>query len=1437
MTRRTGHVISTILLLIAVALPYQLFASSEREEREEHSTTATKSHRHGKTTKEQTFQSVVFGRYTPGQSTSQDSPAAQLARPVTPKVLRNAKEYRLKRARSFNGDLRTLPQVRPERFERPEREEPDPAPAMYPGAAPRQAEASSVAPAGRQSPAPATTVNFDGLDFANWGAGHPPDTNGDVGPNYYIQTINTSIGIYQKSDGSRVAAFTFNTFMSQGHFGNLCDTNNFGDPVVLYDTFEDRWVISDFAFGLDGSGNISPQHAYQCFAASKTGDPVAGGWNYYSIEVVGGLGDYPKFGIWPDGIYMSANVFGYAAGASFQNARVFAFNKAQMYAGAPTVQMQTFDAPVGDFALLPSNARLQTGTPAPGTPNYFVSTWEFLNAVTVYKFHVDWNRPTLSTFSGPDIPLAATSWPNASVANAPSLGGNSLDTLQIRAMMQNQYSNIGGVESLWFAHTVRRANTTGFAAPRWYQVDVTGGTVAANIPQASTWDPDGANVMHRFMPSVAVDRAGNMAIGYSSSSATTKPAINYAGRLAGDPANTLTQTEQLLIQGAGTQTGNCGSSACTRWGDYSAMTLDQDGCTFWYTNMYYAVDGLNHQTRVGAFSYPSCTPVAAAGTISGVVTDLASNPINGATVALGARTATTDATGSYSFTNLPAGTYPGILASFPGFNSSSASSLVVTEGGTTTQNFALSAAATSGCLTDTTQADFQGGIPNKCDLASSPDNVVLLGGAAVDQQSTTLGTSGVGITTTTFGGQTFTPSVSGKLAKVDINLFCSGCTGTTPNLTLSLRATTGGLPTGADLAAGTITGFSSGSAFYYTATFATQPVLTAGTQYALVIAPTSNPSPGTYALTRSGTSTAGADVYPGGTRVSGATGGTVWSIPLNGGVSTDAGFRVYIDTGFNSSGDFTSSTKDANPGGTSNPTWGTLTWTADIPANTSVKFQAAASNNVNGPFNFVGPDGTAGTFFATSGASLAQFSGNRYLKYKAYLSTADGAITPTLNDVTVCFSDLLPTTLQASAATGVQNGTADLSATLTAGGSGLLGKTINFSLNGTSVGNAVTDSNGVATLTAASLNGIAAGAYPNGVSANFAGDMSYASSSATAALKVRAIQTITFGALSDKTFGDPDFSVSATSDSGLTVTFGASGKCTITGTLVHITGAGTCTITASQAGDPDFGPAADVPQAFTIGKANQTITFAALPDKTFGAADFTVAATASSGLAVTFGATGNCTITNGTVHLTGGGTCTVTASQAGNGNYNAAADVPRTFNVADFNLGTATGGSTTASVAAGSPATYNLKASSVSGFTGTVNFTCAGAPDKANCTVNPASVNLSATTTSATYTVTVTTTATAGTQVAASNGSGSNQNLAWIVSFSGLGAFVLLGSKKRRVRIGGVLAILAFAMFLNGCGDDKKPPVPGTPKGAYTLTVSATSGGTTHTQQLTLNVQ
>ena len=1012
---------------------------------------------------------------------------------------REPREHRMIRARSFNGDLRSLPQTPDEMMiDRPEREGPRPSPsfvgdpAVDPIDAPPPPSPGVIAGA---APAPPPTSAFDGLDFNGFGNGFPPDTNGDVGPEYYIQSINTSLGIFRKATGERVAAFGFNTFMKQGNFGNLCDTNNFGDPVILYDTFEDRWVVTDFAFRLDAAGNVvNPPGAFQCMAVSKTSDPVTGGWNFYSTNFNTGLNDYPKFGVWPDGIYMSANMFGFPAGGGFQGVKVYAFNKAQMYAGEDSMQIVSFDIGGNDFTILPSNARLQAGTPPPGTPNYFVSTWLFLNALTVYKFHVDWDHIGLSTLTGPDVPITPTGWPNAGVANAPSLGGNSLDVLQIRAMMQNQYTNIGGAESLWATHTVRRQNTAGFAAPRWYQLNVTGGAAATAV-QAATWDPDGANVMHRFVPSLAVDRAGNMAIGYSTSSATTKPAIKYAGRLATDPINTFSLTEQTMVQGTGTQTGNCGGSVCTRWGDYATMTLDVDGCTFWYTNEYYKEDGRNYQTHIGSFSLPSCTPVGQ-GTLQGTVRSAATLlPIAGATVALGSRTATTDASGAYSFSNLPAGTYPSISASNAGFNTASATSIVVNELATTVRDFSLTTAATAGCLTDTTFLDFNAGVASNCNLTDASGTVTLIAPETINQQNTTTINSGFGFNATNFAGQTFVPSATGKITRVDVNLFCSGCSGTPQNLTLSIRDTDPVtlLPTGPDLASATIPGFLSGVPSFKTAIFATPFTATAGTRYALVFRPIVNPT-GLYAYVVSS-----ANVYNNGSRVTSANSGATWTADL----TRDLGFRVFMNTGFVPLGTYISSVKDANPAAGSTPTWGTISWNAFVPEGTSLTFHVGASDSFDGPFAFVGPDGTASTSFA-NGASLSQFNGKRYLKYSAALETTNSAVAPVINDVTICFEDQVVTSLSIDPATGTYGGMTTLTATLTGAGSGVANQTIAFTLNGNPVGIAITNGSGVASLPEVSLAGIDAGSYPGAVAASFTGGAGtgFTSSSATNSLTV-----------------------------------------------------------------------------------------------------------------------------------------------------------------------------------------------------------------------------------------------------------------------------------------------------------------------------------------------
>ena len=245
--------------------------------------------------------------------------------------------------------------------------------------------------------------------------------------------------------------------------------------------------------------------------------------------------------------------------------------------------------------------------------------------------------------------------------------------------------------------------------------------------------------------------------------------------------------------------------------------------------------------------------------------------------------------------------------------------------------------------------------------------------------------------------------------------------------------------------------------------------------------------------------------------------------------------------------------------------------------------------------------------------------------------------------------------------------------TRTTGGTAVTGAAVDFTVDGSSVGTATTDGSGVATLSTYNPSSLSVG--PHTVQASSAaqtiGGTSYASSaSGTQTLSVtKANQTITFGALADKTFGDAPFTVSATASSGLPVSFAASGNCSVSGTTVTITGAGSCTVTASQAGNGNYNAAANVPQTFSIAKANQTISFAALPNKNFGDAPFNVTATATSGLTVAFavGGADNCTILGNQVTLTGAGSCTVTASQAGDANYNAAVSVPQSFTIGKAN--------------------------------------------------------------------------------------------------------------------------------------------------------------------------
>jgi len=482
---------------------------------------------------------------------------------------------------SMNTDLRDLPQTGPSK-KRPMREMGqmrtiDP----FAGPDPVIQTGNSVGNfpvTGPLAAAPAPLNSFKGLDLQTWGAGWPPDTHGDIGPSHYIQAVNTSIGIFDKATGARLAAFTFNNFFVAAGGTGVCSTYNQGDPVVLYDQISGRWIITDFAFSA-----VSTPPYYECIAVSKTADPISGGWWLYAFTAdTVNLNDYPKLGVWGDGIYMSANLF--KRGRNYAGTKVWALNRDDLVNGA-ALRSISFQLGTSYFSLLPANIK---GAAAPvGTPEYFMSDYGSNTSMKLWKFTTNWTTPTSSTFTGPTS-FAVASFTRPATNSVPQLGSTEkLDTLGDRLMSWLQYRNVNGVESLWVSRSVVAGTSDGI---RW--MEVRNMKTTPTVYQQGTYAPD-AN--YRWMPSLAVDKFGNMAVGYSVSSATMYPAIRYAGRLTTDALGTLGQTETTLFAGTGSQSGGY-----NRWGDYASMSVDPvDDCTFWFTTEYYETVSNNWQTRIG----------------------------------------------------------------------------------------------------------------------------------------------------------------------------------------------------------------------------------------------------------------------------------------------------------------------------------------------------------------------------------------------------------------------------------------------------------------------------------------------------------------------------------------------------------------------------------------------------------------------------------------------------------------------------------------------------------------------------------------------------------------------------------------------------------------------------------------------------------------------
>ncbi len=436
---------------------------------------------------------------------------------------------------------------------------------------------SAQGPAQRTRPAgtiPPLEVNVAGIHEAEAGGLHPPDTSGAVGPDQYVQTVNEAIGIFDKT-GTRLSMVSENQFFGQFHTGTPCDNQNGGDPQVIFDERSNKWIIGDLSYPSGGP-------YYFCMAVSSGPDLSSPGWTAYPfVASPDSLNDYPKIASAPNGIFMTANLFYHFQ--SFSGAEVWGFKRSSL--GSASLKVQTVRTSSAYGSLLPANSYNSTTSKQ---AEYLVSL-EDSTHIGLWKYKVNWKRPKRSTFTQTPTLVQVNSYQPAGEVS--ELGGNVLDSLSDRPMYQLQMAPDG---TLWFNHSVQVGSQAGV---RWYQIgDI---TTTPTVLQQSTYAP--SDGLSRWMGSLAVDKDGNMAVGFSTASSSAYPSINYATRPAGAKPNKLT-AEGNIVQGSGGQT------VTNRWGDYSQMSLDPtDHCTFWYTQEYYTTTGGDWQTRIAAFKFPGCS--------------------------------------------------------------------------------------------------------------------------------------------------------------------------------------------------------------------------------------------------------------------------------------------------------------------------------------------------------------------------------------------------------------------------------------------------------------------------------------------------------------------------------------------------------------------------------------------------------------------------------------------------------------------------------------------------------------------------------------------------------------------------------------------------------------------------------------------------------------
>lgn len=440
----------------------------------------------------------------------------------------------------------------------------------------------AAAPTGKT---PSPTLTFDGQ--GNNCACSPPDTVGAAGPSHYLQMVNaTQLSVYDKT-GTRLAGPTeFSSLWTSG----VCASSSEGDPVVVYDTLANRWLLTQFY-----SNGV-------CAAVSTTPDPT-GTYYLYSFGTAE-FPDYFKIGVWGDAYYMAANETNYSA---------YALNRTAMLAGTAATAIRFTMTNPQNF-LMPATVVGPTAPPA-GAPGLFYTFLDnsyhgvAADRLDVYHFVPNFTTPASSTFTlAQSVPVTAFTYTVCGFFAMSCIpqGGTTqkVDAVSEWPMWQLQYRNFGsGVERLVGNFAVDVGSDR--SGIRWFELSRSGAG-AYSLVQEGTHAP--ADGLHRFMGSIGINSKGGISLAYSASSASATPSIRYASRASGDAAGTL-QAEATLTTGAGAQTGS------NRWGDYAALTVDpSDDCTFWFTSEYYSANASNNwKTQIGSFKPTECTVVPPTG--------------------------------------------------------------------------------------------------------------------------------------------------------------------------------------------------------------------------------------------------------------------------------------------------------------------------------------------------------------------------------------------------------------------------------------------------------------------------------------------------------------------------------------------------------------------------------------------------------------------------------------------------------------------------------------------------------------------------------------------------------------------------------------------------------------------------------------------------------